>query len=205
MKGPVRTVLWGLADPRQALEAGLMGLDAAVVLVGSGPGEDEGEDAFVDAETAAQVARALPPLTTRLAWLTPGTELPPGFGGVVTRCEVPRVAGALVRIVRAEDDRIEPGRIPADADAVWVPPGPGASTTTRFDFDRLAWLGQHVRTVVEVPAVDDGLETVVRLGRPYAVLFGAAVRFRPGIVDLDELERALASVARLNKAAFGGA
>lgn len=56
--------------------------------------------------------------------------------------------------------------------------------------------------MLEIPDGAAGVETVIRLGRPYAVVLAEAVWFRPGIIDLDQLERALSVVARLNKNAY---
>ncbi len=187
---PVKTVLFGLADPGQALAAGPAGSDAAVI-----------DAAAVGVAAAARVAAALPPLAARLALVAPGAPLPPGFGGAVTGPADPRPPGALARVVRVAEGPVE--ELPADAEALWVTPRPGeGSTSTAFDFTRLERLGQRRRLILELPDGAAGVETAIRLARPYAVLFGEAVWFQRGIVDLDRLERALAVVARLNKAAY---
>ncbi len=185
---PVRAILHGLTDPSQAVEAAALGLDAAVVSL-AGAGEPELE---LDPGAASRVAAALPPLAARVAQLGPGAALPAAFGVAVTAAAAPRPAGALVHLARLTWEEFEAGPHPS-ADGLWVRPRQGAGfAATGFDWDRVA----------DGAA---GVETAVRLGRPYALAFAQAVWFRPGIVDLDRLECALAAVARLNKAAFRAA
>jgi hypothetical protein len=129
--------------------------------------------------------------------------LPPGFHGAVTAPEAPIPAGAGLRIVRIDAGFSEFDPLPDDARAAWVPPrAEGTSSATRFDFARIERLSRRVRPILEIPDGAGGVETAIRLGRPYAVLFADAVWYRPGIIDLDGLEKALGVVARLNKGAF---
>ena len=195
---PVRSLLHGLTDPSQAVEAAALGLDGAVVsLAGAGePGLD------LDLAAAARVAAALPPLAARVAQLAPGIALPPPFGVALTSAGAPRPPGAAAHLVRLCWEEFEAGRVPA-ADGLWLRPRAGAdAAATAFDWGRVAAASERFRLVLEIPDGADGVETAVRLGRPYAVAFARAVWFRPGIIDLDRLESALAAVARLNKAAF---
>ncbi|MBP7148421.1 MAG: hypothetical protein KBD01_12820 [Acidobacteria bacterium] len=197
MTGPVKVILHGLTDPAQAREAGALGIDAASVVLGDG-----GLPA-VPPERAVAVAAALPPLTARLALVAPGGALPAGFTGAVTGLDDERPEGAAVHIVRVPHTPVDPERIPADIDAVWLAPRPGTGSATGFDFTRIGRLATWFRVVLEVPDGAAGVEAAIRLGRPYAVVLGEAVWYQPGIVDLDRLEKALAVVARLNKLAFG--
>ncbi|MCU0225781.1 MAG: hypothetical protein MUF27_17310 [Acidobacteria bacterium] len=195
---PVRSILHGLTDPSQAAEAAALGLDAAVVAL-AGSGEPDLE---LDPSAAARVAAALPPLAVRAAQLGPCAALPPGFGMAVTPAAVLRPPGAAVHLVRLGWEEFQDGPLPA-ADGIWIRPRRGAgATATGFDWDRVGWAAGRIRLVLELPDGAEGVETAVRLGRPYAVAFARAVWFRPGIVDLDRLEAALAAVARLNHAAF---
>lgn len=119
---------------------------------------------------------------------------------MVTGPDDPRPEGALVRVVRLSSGLAGQGAIPNDAEAVWVPaPGAGASSLTRRDYPDLGDFSRRQRLILELPDPLDGLEIAVRLARPYAVLFGQGVWFRPGIVDLDRLEDALAALAALNQ------
>ena len=196
---PVRALVHGLADPLQAEEAGRLGVHGVVVHVG------DGELPRVSRGRAAEIAAALPPLVLRLALLDPGQELPPGFAGAVTNSVQARPPGAGVRIVRLAHDRADPDQVPADAEAAWVRPRRDrTSAATAFDWERLARLSLAVPLLLEVPDGADGVEPAVRLGRPHGLVLADAVRFRPGILDLDALERALAVVARLNKLALAG-
>lgn len=203
MAGLLKVVLAGLADPRQALEAGRMGIDGAVVALDGAPPLSAGPALpTVSDDTARRIARALPPLAARIAVVPPGAPLPPGFHLALTTPagRPPAGAGWIVQVpphVGAPED------LPAEADALWIPPAPdGTSSATRFDFTHLERVGRQFRTFVEVPDGAAGLETVARLARPYAVLLGEAAWYRAGIVDLDRLEDALGVVARLNKSAF---
>ena len=197
MRGPVKTLLFGLTDLRQAREVGALGVDAVVLAVGgAGPLQ-------VSPEAAVEIAAALPPLMARFALVTPGVPTPKGFSGAVTGPKDRRPAGAVSRIVRLSQDVFRAGLAPADADAWWLQPGAGGSSSaTRFDFERLVASGRGLRVILEIPDASAGVETAIRLGQPYGVLFGEGVWFHPGIVDLDVLERALAIVTRLNKAAY---
>ena len=196
MKGPVKTLVLGVTDARQAAEVGRLGVDGVVFAVG-------GAWPFALTPAAAiDVAAALPPLTRPLALLPSGAP-PPGFWIAVTAAVHPRPKSATSWIVRTSPEGFDPGRIPPGADGVWIQPAAGGtSSATRFDFPRIVEAGRVHRVILEIPDGAEGVETAIRLGFPYAVLFGEAVWFRPGIVDLDRLERALAVVARLNKNAF---
>lgn len=194
MSGSVRTLVFGVTDPAQALEAGHLGVDAVVVAVGSS------HPAGVKPGRASEIARALPPLAVRLAWLEPGASLPTGFTGAVTATgrRRPRHAGVLIAV--AGQPELEAAAPPSDADAVWVrPAAEGTSSATRFDYRLLENLGRRYRLILEIPDGAAGVETAIRLGRPYGVVFADSVWFRPGIIDVDELERALSVVSRLNR------
>jgi hypothetical protein len=198
MTGPVRAVLFGVTDPGQAAEAEALGIDAVVVALGGD------EPVLVDPERANAIAAQLGPFTARLALVDGGAgALPPGYGGVVTEAgtELPPEAGVNVLRTRQERPAVDP--LTAPADALWVRPAAGGSgSATRFDFRQLERWSRRHRLVVEIPDGAAGVEVVVRLARPHAVLFGSGVWFGPGLVDLDRLEQALGVLARLNKAAF---
>jgi hypothetical protein len=197
MKGPVKTLVLGVTEARQAAEVGRLGVDGVVFAVGGAL------PCALTPPAAVDIAAALPPLTSRLALLPSGAPPPAGFWITVTAAVHPRPRAATTWIVRASPEGFDPARIPAGADGVWIQPaGAGTSSATRFDFPRIVEAGRTHRVILEVPDGAEGVETAIRLGFPYAVLFGEAVWFRPGIVDLDRLERALAVVARLNKNAF---
>jgi len=196
---PVRSLVYGLADPQQAAEAGRLGVDGVILHVG------EGDPPRLSPDRAAEVAAALPPLVLRLALVDPGHPLPAGFAGAVTNPVQARPAGAGVRIVRLAHGRADPDQVPDDADAAWVRPRKeGTSSATRYEWRRIERLALVLPLLLEVPDGAGGVEPVVRLGRPHGVVFADAVRFAPGIVDLDALERCLAVVARLNKLALSG-
>ncbi len=196
---PVRSLVYGVTDPEQAAEAARLGVGGVILHVG------EGDPPRLSAERAAEVAAALPPLVLRLAVVDPGRSLPPGFAGAVTNPVQARPAGAGVRVVRLAHGRADPDQVPADAEAAWVRPRPrGSASATRYDWERLGRLGLLLPLLLEVPDGAGGVEPVVRLGRPHGVVFADAVRFGPGVVDLDALERCLAVVARLNKLALSG-
>jgi hypothetical protein len=194
VSGAVRTLVFGVTDPAQALEAGHLGVDAVVVAVGGS------HPAGVNQARASEIARALPPLAVRLAWLEPRASLPAGFNGVVTAAGRRRPRHAGVRITAAGQPELEATAPPSDADAVWVrPAAEGTSSATRFDYRLLEHLGRRHRLILEIPDGAAGVETAIRLGRPYGVVFAESVWFRPGIIDVDELERALSVVSRLNR------
>ncbi len=199
MRGPVKTLVLGVTDARQAADVGRLGVDGVVFAVGGSTSFALGPDAVLD------VAAALPPLTARLALLPSGVASPAGFWGAVTAAVHPRPPGAAAWIIRTAPEGFDPARIPAGADGVWIQPGAGGtSSATRYDFPFLAAAGRALRLILEVPDGAAGVETAIRLARPYGVLFADAVWFRPGIIDLDQLERALSVVARLNKSAYEG-
>ncbi len=190
MSGPVKALVFGLSDPRQALEAGRLGIDGAIVAVG------DGAPPCVSAAQAALVARQLPPLAARLALLAPGAPVPEGFTGTAGTPDAPRGAG--IRVVRQELAAAPPG----DADAVWITPPAGAAPAT-WDFGAVERLGRVLPVLLEVHETGAALETAIRLARPYALVLGSAVWFQPGFVDIDRLEDALRVVAKLNKIALG--
>lgn len=116
MKGPVKTLVLGVADARQAADVGRLGVDGVVFAVGGHLPFALPPAAVVD------VAAALPPLTARLALLPSGAAPPPGFWGAVTAAVHPRPPGAAVWIVRAAPEGFDPERIPAGADGIWIQP-----------------------------------------------------------------------------------
>ncbi|UCF68699.1 MAG: hypothetical protein JSV80_05270 [Acidobacteriota bacterium] len=194
MSSTVKTLLYGLTDAGQGIEAAMLPLDGFVVEVG------DGEPPCVAHELAERIARALPPLTARWARLARGSRLPAGYSGACTPPEADRPTGAAVHVACIDQDGLDPETIPADVDAVWLRPrSSGSSSATRFDFALVQKLSHLHRVILEVPDGAAGVEVAIRLGRPYAVLFADAVWFRPGIVDLDLLEQSLAVVQRLNK------
>ena len=201
MRGPVRTVVYGLADPVQAREVGLLGVDAAIIAIG-----DE-HPAGVDPQRAAEVAAALPPLTVKLVYLGEDTRMPRGFNGSVSEPSRDRPADSPTHLVRLRHSEAGAGFLGvAGVDAVWLrPSGDGSSSATRFDFDMISRLSIRYPTILEIPDGAAGIEPAVRLGRPYGVLLGEAAWFRPGILDLDQIESALAVTARLNKMLTGQA
>ena len=201
MKGPVRTVVYGLADPVQAREIGLLGVDAAIVAIG-----DE-HPAGVDPVRAAEVAAALPPLTVKLAFLDDDAPMPVGFNGSVAEPSRDRPPGSSTHVVRLRHAEAGSGVLGvASVDAVWLrPTETGTSSATQFDYRMASRLSIRYPTILEIPDGAAGIETAVRLGEPYGVLLGEAVWFRPGILDLDQIESALAVTARLNKALTGQA
>lgn len=194
MSGPVKSLLLGLTDPGQAAEAGRLGIDGAVIQI-----EGEGPLALA-AEDAAAVADALPPLAARLAWTPNPGSIPPGFTGIIQSRTTAAVRSTLRRVFRLEHDEADPAEVPEGVAALWVRPRPeGSSAVVRFDFQILEHLACRHPLILEIPDGASGIEAVVRIARPYAVLLGEAVWFRPGIIDLDRLEKALMVIARLNK------
>lgn len=196
---PVKTLLHGLADPSQAVEAAALGVDGVVVAL-AGSSADARE---LDPAAASRLAAALPPLAARFAWVSETSDLPPGFHGAVTRSAVARPAGASIHLVRVASEELRGRRLPV-ADGLWIRPREGVrETALGFDWDGVARLALNRPVLLEVPDGAVGIETAVRLGSPYAIVLASAVWFRPGIVDLDRLEAALSAVARLNKIALG--
>lgn len=194
---PASTLLYGLADSGQAAQAGRLGIGGAVI--------DVGNDGGLSPEEAHRVVSGLPPMSARFACLGEGDALPAGFWGAVTECGVPRPEGAMVHLVRVEQEHLNPSLIPNDADGLWIRPAyEGSGAATRFDYRAIEMLSFGHRIIIEVPDGAAGVEAAMRLGRPYALLFGEAVWHHPGIIDLDLLEGALAVVASLNKRSFLG-
>lgn len=180
-----RVVVYGLSDPRQAREAGLLGVDGVIVRVGfGGPGS-------VDAEGARELSLALPPLVARWAWLAPGVGLPIGYSGAVTALHEDRPAGCGVHVAVVPPEVSDVEQIPHDLDAVWVPPG-----MVPLDPAWVARLARRFRVMLEVMGGGDAAEAVVRTHRPYAVLLGEGVWFAPGICDMDLMEEAIRGVGR---------
>jgi len=196
MSGAVKSLVFGVTDPAQATEAGHLGVDAVIVAVG------ESHPAGVPPGRATEIARALPPLALRLAYLVGRVDLPHGFSGAITDGQDERPAGAAIHVARLSQESAGGRERLPDADALWIEPRcEGTSSATRFDYALLERLSRRRPLLLEIPDGAAGVETAIRLGRPYAVVFGEAVWFRPGIIDIDGLEQALSVVTRLNKAA----
>lgn len=191
MPGLIKTLVHGLTDPRQALEAGALGVDGVVVQVGGdGP-------LAVDTERAGLIAAALPPLVARLAIVAAGVALPCGYSIAVTvfEDERPPGAGSHIAIVPADIEELD--LVPGDLDGLWLisrrdHPMP-------HDITRVERFARKARVLLEAPDHASGLEAILRLTRPYAVVLGEAIWFAPGICDMDQLEEAIAVVARVNK------
>ncbi len=197
MMRPVKTLLHGLADRGQAEEAGALGVDGAVIELGDGRGM------ALTSSAAVAVVSGLPPLMARLVLLRPDQELPRGVWGAVTELGQAPPEEAFLHILRVEQEHLDPERIPLEVDALWVRPAQsGTAAVTRFDFRAIERLSFRHRIILELPDGAAGVETAIRLARPYAVLFGACVWQHPGIIDFERLEAALAVVARMNKRVF---
>ncbi|GAB4222301.1 MAG: hypothetical protein Kow0062_19050 [Acidobacteriota bacterium] len=198
---PVRAVVYGVTDPGQALEAAALGADGIAVAVGEcGP-------LAVGPERASEIVAGLPPLVARLAVLEAGAPLPPGFGVAVVPPDAPVPDGAAAAIVRTGQRPGPPPELPPGAGALWVEPKPrGSSSATRFDYRLLERWGRHAPVLLEIPEGASGVEVALRLARPAGVVFGEGVWLGPGIVDLEQLERALEVVDRIaRRLAAGGA
>lgn len=191
MPGLIKTLVHGLTDPRQALEAGALGVDGVVVQVGG-----EGPLA-VDAERAQSIAAALPPLVARLAIVAAGVPLPCGYSIAVTvfEDERPADAGSHIAIVPPEIETIE--FVPGDLDGLWIVSR--RNHPMPHDITRVERFARKARVLLEAPDCSTGLEAALRLTQPYAVVLGEAIWFAPGICDMDKLEAAIAVVARVNK------
>lgn len=197
MIAPVKTILFGATDPSQAAEAALLGVDGVIVAVGPERGE------FVTAARAAEVLAALPPLTARWVLLEASQGSVEGCTGAITPRHGERPPGAMQHLLRLNHLELDAEGIPSDIDGAWVRPDQrAASSATAFDYHRLEKLARRLKLMLEIPDGAAGVETAVRLGHPYAVIFGESVWCHPGIVDLDRLETAMGVVARLNKAAY---
>ncbi|MDQ7005958.1 MAG: hypothetical protein Q9Q40_01875 [Acidobacteriota bacterium] len=194
---PTRTVVDGVSDPGQAAEAAALGVDGMVLRVGE-PGP-----VGIDARTAQAIAAAVPPLVDLWCLPASGVEAPGLADAVVTAARTRPPLQARRHIVRVAHDQLDATAIPETADAVWVQPRATRSgAATAFDFRRLERASRSLRLVLEIPDGAAGVETAMRLGRPFALLFADAVWRHPGIIDLDRLEAAMAVTARLNKAAY---
>lgn len=197
---PVRILLYGVVDPGQAAEAAALGVDAVVVDLGPG------SPAEVSVERARAIADALPPFTQAWARL-PGPASPPsGYDGIVVdaRDDLAPPSARTRWVARLPGDESVLAGLAATPAALWVRPRVGGtSSATRHDYRVVErWARRH-RIVLEIPEGAAGVEIAVRLGRPYAVLLGEGVWFRPGIVDLQAVESAVGVVARLNRRCFG--
>lgn len=191
MPGLIKTLVHGLTDPRQAVEAGALGVDGVVVQVGGdGP-------LAVDAERAGSIAAILPPLVARLAIVAAGVALPCGYSIAVTvfEDERPADAGGHIAIVPPEIEELE--LVPGDLDGLWLVSR--RNHPLPHDITRVERFARKARVLLEAPDHSTGLEATLRLTQPYAVVLGEAIWFTPGICDMDKLEEALAVVARVNK------
>jgi hypothetical protein len=195
---PTRTLLFGLTDTGQAEEAAAVGVDGVVLdLRPDAP-------AGLDPERAVAVAAALPPLVSIWALVPAHGAVTPRHAGAVVELGNTPPAGAARVIARVPMEIGVVERLEHACDALWVRPRPaGSATASRYDFRTLErWARRH-RLVLEVPEGAPGVEVAVRLARPYALVLAEGVWFRPGIVDIEEVERALGVVARLNRRAVG--
>ena len=195
MIAPVRTLLYGVTDRAQALEAARLGVDGIVVAAGEGAGE------WLAPRAAAALLGTLPPLVGRLLRLR-SERVPAVAHAVITRAaEAPSAAKVWIRC--AGTDTFESEGIPDAAAALWIEPREREhSAATAYDFHRVERISRSLPLILESTDGAAGVETLIRLGRPHAVLLGQAVWHHPGIVDLARLEDSLAVVARLNKAAY---
>ncbi len=184
---PIRTLCFGCQDPSQLREAARLGVDAVVVEPGA---LDEGVE-------SGSFARAQPPLTQRYALLEAGEALPPGFHGAVTPLGAARPVGALAHVVRVRQDELSREGRPPECDALWVRPRDECSAAQAFDLALIERVGRRCRLIVEVPDGAAGVEAALRLCQPYALLFGEGLWTLPRVLDISELERALAVVRRL--------
>lgn len=191
MPGLIKTLVHGLTDPRQALEAGALGVDGVVIQVGG-----EGPLA-VDADRAGSIAATLPPLVARLAIVAAGVALPCGYSIAVTVFEDDRPAGAGSHIAIVPPEIEELDLVPGDLDGLWLVARSHHSLP--HDISRVERFARKTRVLLEAPDYSTGLEAALRLTRPYAVVLGEAIWFAPGICDMDKLEQAIAVVARVNK------
>ncbi len=194
---PVKTILVGLTDPAQAVEVARLGPDAIVLEIG-----EDGPTAICG-ERADEVISAFGPLTTVFAALQPGRTPPKGCRGIVAALADDAPEPGLAQMVWVPHVLAIPERIPSDVDLLWVRPRKrGSSTATRFDYRRIERLSRRFRVALEVDEGAAGVETAIRLGSPYGLVFAHGVWYRPGFIDTDRLEQALAVVARVNKQAF---
>lgn len=190
-----RVLVDGIADPGQAVEAAELGVDGVVVRVG------EGDLPWVGVEAAQVIARAVPPLTFRFAWCQGGIAMPEGFVGAVVEPEDERVPGAAVHLVRVPqiDAAIESVRVAPDA--IWVSPSRGRFADSGvLDLPLIERWSRRHRLAIEVADGAGGVEVAMRIARPYALVLGEGVWFRPGIVDMEKLERAMQVVGRVSRA-----
>lgn len=202
---PVKSLVYGVTDPNQALEVGLLGIDGVVVRIGPARDLDDEAPIALEATDAARLVAQLPPLAARLALVEPASEhastvLPVGFSGSVAARHCARPRGSAAHVVRLDHDELELDYLPEDADAIWIRPRLDVkSSATAFDYEEVKRWSKRTRVILEIPDGPAGVETAMRLGRPYAVLFGAGVSFKPGLIELDRLEDSMAVVARVNR------
>lgn len=195
MIAPVRTLLYGAADRAQALEAARLGVDAIAVAVGEGGGK------WLPRREATALLGALPPLVGRLIHTREGPVPAVAHAVIVDDEKPPRAARVWIR--RASQATIAEQGPPAGASALWVEPSAhDRAASTAYDYHAIERLSRALPLMLEATDGAAGVEALIRLGRPQAVIFGEAVWHHPGIVDLARLEDALAVVARLNKAAY---
>ncbi|MEN6526595.1 MAG: hypothetical protein ABFD65_08925, partial [Candidatus Polarisedimenticolia bacterium] len=127
MSGPVKTVLLGPADPRQAREVGRFGLDGAVLVVG-------GDEPYaLDVEAAAEVAAALPPLAARIVWRRAGAPRPTFAAGAVARPGETFPAGAAPRVRLLPPGGPDPDARYVPGELLWIQPRPGAPILEAYD------------------------------------------------------------------------
>jgi hypothetical protein len=192
MSRRTRLLVHGLTDPRQALEASLLDIDGIVVRLGTGG------PTCSTIELAEQIRAAVGPLLSAWAIVGSGARWPRGFSTAVTRWheERPTPAAAHVAFVPSEVESLD--AVPVDLDALWLLPD--EQGTLPYRQDRVARFARDCRIVIQAPDHDSGLEALVRLIRPDAVILAEPIWYQPGIVDMDRLEAATRAVARANKA-----
>lgn len=191
MPAPIHSLLYGLTDPRQAREAGELGVDGVILQLGADL------PLAVSPQQAQAIAAALPPLTVRFAIVPVGMALPAGFGAAITSVEDEPPAGAVQQIAAVPAHGIEPEQIPCDLETVWLLPR--RDHPLPYDSARVGQFARRFRLLLEAPDTDSGLEAMLQLMPLYAVVLGSAVWFAPGICDLDALETALETIARVNR------
>jgi len=196
VSGPVKTVLLGPADPRQAREVGRFGLDGAVLVVG-------GDEPYaLDVEAAAEVAAALPPLAARIVWRRAGAPRPTFAAGAVARQGETFPAGAAPRVRLLPPGGPDPDARYVPGELLWIPPRPGATILEAYDLAALGRLARVAPLMIEAPGGAADVGPLLHAVRPAALLFGEAVRAAGRFIDVDALEEGLAAVARANAAAF---
>ena len=199
MSGPVKTVLLGPADPRQAREVGRFGLDGAVIVVGGDAPYALGSAA------AAEVAAALPPLAARIVWSVADAPRPAFAAGAVARPGEPFPAGASPRVRLLPPGGPDPDARYLPGELLWIPPRSGATILEAYDLAALGRLARVAPLMIEAPGGAADVAPLLHAVRPAALLFGDAVRAAGRFIDVDALEDGIAEVAKANAAAFSGA